>query len=378
MSDIFDDEEFVSGFTPEQEKAIIDAWNASKEPSIKEIGEKVFGPGFSQTSQIGKKLKRFIASRNTKSPEPAPPEIILTEGQQLSILQNVSRLTNTLDLAQFIFPGIQVTREGQEFLAVQKFISNNRSLVKEVPGKESVSYKAPKKPEEAIAKVNLSTYGTLTKERLEKESNIRANLTALVRFLNSYRFSLEYESYKTDTERKLFETTFIKYTFDKPDLTEEEVDQYINLSREITNMIGLKRELEYVAGLRDALAEDSDGKKMSVAMVDSMAGLRKEMDDSLKRQNILSTSLKGKRSDRIDTKIKENASVLQIVESWRTAEKRARMIKLAEEIKVREKKELVQLDSIEAFKGELWGLNPESYDYTPQESSVVQEAPNPE
>lgn len=371
MDDIFGDEE-PSGLTPDQEKQIIDTWNTSKEPSILDIGKQVFGPGFTLHSQISKKLKKFIASRNLKVVEPPKP-VELTEPQKESLTKNFGRLTETLDLAQFVFPGIQVTKESQEFIAVRKFVQllKSANLVKSAPDKEVLSYKAPKKPEEAIAKVNKATFGRITKDQLEKESNIKTNLTALVRFLNSFRFGLMYEALNTDTERELFETTFVKYTYDKPDLTEEEVDQYLNLTVDIVFCLRLEKELEYIMELRDSAAGDSEGRKISMSLVESMGKIREERERNLKRQSQAITILQGKRSNRIETKIRENASILQIIGSWRMAEKRARMIKLAEEIKVKEKKELIRLDSIEAFKGEMWGINPESYDYIPDTTDTV-------
>lgn len=370
MTDIFGDEEESSGLTPEQEQKAINAWNSMKEPSLPSIGKEVFGPGFSITSQIGKKLKKFIASRNIKKLD--APALELTETQQIAVLQNVGRLSNPLDLAKFVFADREVLDGSPELAAVQKYVLNIKgSLVKGMPGKESISYKAPKKPEEVIGKVNAATFGKLTKDLIDKDSNVKTNLTALVRFLNSFRFGLMYQSLNSDIERELFETTFVKYTFDKPDLTEEEVDQYLNLTVDIVFCLRIEKELEYVMAMRDSAAEDSEGKKFSMSLVESMANLREERERNLKRQSQAITMLQGKRSSRIDTKIRENASILQIIGAWKQAEKRARMIKLAEEIKAKEKKELVRLDSIEAFKGELWGINPESYDYTPDASATV-------
>lgn len=372
MSDIFDEVTESSGLTPEQEAKIIELWNKSQNPDLTEIGEGIFGPGFQIKSQLGKKLKKFIASRNTKKTQ-EPAKLVLTEKQQISVIQNATRLHDNLDLTQLIFPDRQITKESPEFAAVQDYVANIRNtLVKEAPAKEVLSYKAPQKPEEAIKKVNKATFSKLTKDLIDKESNIKTNLTALVRFLNSFRFGLIYDSYTTDIEKELFESSFVKYTFDKPDLTEEEVDQYINLCQDTVSSYNLKNELEYIKGLRDSVVEDSDGRKISMSLVESMSGIRAEIDANHKRQNASIASLQGKRANRIDVKIKENASVLQLVAAWKDKLRRNRMLDLADKIKSAEKQELIKLDSIESFKAELWGLSAESYNYTPDKESVVE------
>jgi len=362
------------GLTQEQEAKIIEVWNANKDGiGLQQLGEQVFGKTFSARSAIGKKVKLFIASRNTIKKIEEVKEVELTEHQKVLIVQNLVRLPDLIDLTQFIFPSIAITDSSKEYLAVKKYTKTIRKVPK---NDDSDSYVAPKRPEDVIPKINRSTFNNITREKVEKDATTRTNVTALVKFLNSFRFSLLYDSFASDIEKELFETTFIKYTWDKPDLTEEEVDQYINLACDIVSSYKLKKELEFVAELRDGAANDSDGKKISMSLVESMVGIRKEIDDNLKRQDRSISALQGKRSNRIDMKIRENSSIIQIVAAWRNAENRKRFINLANIRKKEVKEELRKLDTMESLKAEIWGLNAESFEYTPEDPKTIIDDPD--
>ena len=45
--------------------------------------------------------------------------------------------------------------------------------------------------------------------------------------MHTFRFLHQIGTYNIETDRELFESSFVRYTWDKPDLTQEEVDQYI-------------------------------------------------------------------------------------------------------------------------------------------------------
>lgn len=358
------------GLTQEQQAKAIEVWNANKDGiGLQELGEQVFGKTFNIRSVIGKKLKAFIASRNVVKKVEESNELELTEEQKLLVIQNIIRLPDLLDLTQFVFPSLAITDKSKEYLAIKKYTRTIRKTA--ANGKESESYKAPGKTEDVIPKINKATFNNITRDKVEKEAAIRTNVNSLVKFLNSFRFGLLYESFSSDIEKELFESTFIKYTWDKPDLTEEEVDQYINLACDIVSSYNLKKELEFVTTLRDGAANDSDGKKISMSLVESMMGIRKEIDDNLKRQDRSISTLQGKRSSRIDMKIRENSSILQIVAAWRNAENRKRFINLANLRKQEVKKELEKLDTMESLKAEIWGLNPDSFEYTPADPKTV-------
>ena len=64
-------------------------------------------------------------------------------------------------------------------------------------------------------------------------------------------------------------------------------------------------------------------------MVEAINTAQNEYHQSVNRQQKLLESLKEKRSDRLKNQLKENASILNLVEMWKSEESRTKMIKLA-------------------------------------------------
>ena len=84
----------------------------------------------------------------------------------------------------------------------------------------------------------------------------------------------------------MFESSFIRYTNDKPDLTQEEVDQYIVLSSEVVIAANIQRRKEHLTAMLDVIVEDSDG-RASMSLVEVIGKDETEYNQSVKRQQQL-------------------------------------------------------------------------------------------
>ena len=81
-----------------------------------------------------------------------------------------------------------------------------------------------------------------------------------------------------------------------------------------------------------------------------------EYNQSVNRQHKLLGDLKEKRSDKLKSQIKENASILNLVQAWKDEETRIKMINLAEMRKKSIGKEIDHLSNLDEFKGKVLGL----------------------
>ena len=70
-------------------------------------------------------------------------------------------------------------------------------------------------------------------------------------------------------------------------------------------------------------------------------------------------SLKEKRSDRLKNQLKENASILNLVEMWKSEESRTKMIKLANLRKEAVSEEVEKLSSMDEMKARIMGISEE-------------------
>ena len=158
-----------------------------------------------------------------------------------------------------------------------------------------------------------------------------------------------------NTDRELYESSFIRYTYNKDDLTQEEVDQYIVLSSEVVIAANIQRRKEHLTRLLDNVVEDSDG-RASMSLVEAIGKTETEYNQSVNRQQKLLGDLKEKRSDRLKTQIKENASILNLVRLWKEEESRKNLLHLAEIRKKTVDDEVQKLSDMDEVKARILGL----------------------
>jgi hypothetical protein len=96
-----------------------------------------------------------------------------------------------------------------------------------------------------------------------------------------------------------------------------------------------------------------------MALVESISTAQTEYNQCVNRQQKLLESLKEKRSDRLKKQIKDNASILNLVEMWKEEETRKKMIELAEARKRIVKSEIDNLASMDDFKARILGISEE-------------------
>jgi len=164
-------------------------------------------------------------------------------------------------------------------------------------------------------------------------------------------------TYEDVTSRELFESSFVRYTYDKSDLTQEEVDQYIVLATEVVIAANIQRRVERLQQHMDTSAEDSDGRRIAMALVDAINTAQTEYNQCVNRQQKLLESLKEKRSDKLKKQINNSASILNLIEVWKDEESRKKMIALAELRKKTLKDEIDNLTTMEEVKARIMGLS---------------------
>jgi hypothetical protein len=102
--------------------------------------------------------------------------------------------------------------------------------------------------------------------------------------------------YDNEPDRELFESSFVRYTYDKGDLSQEEVDQYIVLCTEVVISSSIQGTINVLQHQID-IAIQEDG-KIPMALVEASNTARKEYNDCVNRQQKLNNDLKVKRSDK--------------------------------------------------------------------------------
>ena len=348
-----------------QKEAIVAEWNSRKEnpPSLLELIKVAFpNENVDGRSKQGKAVKAFLASQSIKaraSQEYKAKEDIKLTDDHKEFINNNYKLMTFVEIARVIFANEKITNLNKEAKVVEEYIKQidpTHDSAEEINVTHD-EYKAPSTFSMALSKINKYIYDKWDKDKLIAKQ--KKNIESLLGYMNTYRFIHQINSYSDPATRDLFESSFVRYTCDKNDLTQEEVDQYIVLSSEVVIASNIQHRVEHLQNLLDDAANDTDGRRIAMSLVEAINTAQNEYHQSVNRQQKLLESLKEKRSDRLKNQLKENASILNLVEMWKSEESRTKMIKLANLRKEAVSEEVEKLSSMDEMKARIMGISEE-------------------
>ncbi len=345
-----------------QKKALVQEWNSRPDspPSLLELINLVFpDKKVDGRSKEGKAVKAFLAEQSIKAraaQEYQHKEINLT-GEHKEFIDNNYKMMTFVEIARVIFANEKITNLNKEAKVVEDYI---KSIDPSHDSSEEINvtheqYKPPSTFSLSLSKINKYIFDKWDKDKLVAKE--KKNVEALLGYMNTYRFIHQINSYTDLATRDLFESSFVRYTCDKNDLTQEEVDQYIVLSSEVVIASNIQHRVEHLQNLLDDAANDTDGRRIAMSLVEAINTAQNEYHQSVNRQQKLLESLKEKRSDRLKNQLKENASILNLVEMWKSEESRTKMIKLANMRKEAVAEEVEKLSTMDEIKARIMGIS---------------------
>jgi hypothetical protein len=247
------------------------------------------------------------------------------------------------------------TRAVADYLKQQGFKKTEYSNPDDVPE----VYIPPSTLDRVCVAVNRVVSPKPAYESKTLSAKIKKDMLALIGYLRTYRFVYLINSFDKKPDRNLFESTFIRHAYDKADLTEEEVDQYISLANEIVISASIQLRAEKLRSLIDQISEsnDIDKQKFSISLVEAIDKMQSEFHQSQTRQQKLISDLKGKRADRINAQLSDKGSILNLVQCWKEEETRKKIIQLGEMRKAKLKEEIDNLASMEDLRARILGVS---------------------
>jgi hypothetical protein len=355
--------------SPEQEKIILDAFQTTDEKklSITELVQLAFpsAESIDGRSKEGRAIKNLLANKGLKAETKtvySPVDRIELSDNQKEFINSNKIAMPAVEMAKILFNNTNLsnlhieTRSVAEYLrAIQskEDIANVGRV--DVPAEE---YRAPRTTPGALLRIDKYVFNHgINKEQMTAQQ--KAGLEALLAYLNIFRFVNQINLYETQTARDLFESSFVRYTYDKPDLTEEEVDQYINVSHDNVAMAATQTRVERLSAMLDeSTGNNADERaRISMALVEAIGSLNTELNQVAKRQQGLLGDLKQKRSDRLAAMRSANASILNLVQLWKEEKTRKKLIHLAEARKKIIHTAATELDNMEEIKARIMGLD---------------------
>lgn len=303
----------------------------------------------------GRAVRSYAHSKSyklkTSKYEKQPME--LTSEQEEFVLNNAKTM-NPLEIARVLFDNPNIHNFSLEVRAITHFIrQTNPTLLKTVEMTDE-RYKAPKTLSKVIQKVNEVTHENIDESKISLKH--RKCLEKLLEYLHSPRL-INMLSVLTEVgERDIFESEFIRATWDKPDLTTDEINLYINLINEYIIQARIQKTIAKLNAILDEIVDDKDG-KISMSLCDSIKGKNSEYDDSVGRQNRLVGDLAGKRSNRMNQKVQNNKSLVLLVEMMQEKEERDRMLRFAELRRQALKEEVDTFENMDEFIVRVFGIS---------------------
>lgn len=348
-----------------QQVAILKMWNDNPKtpPSTIEL-IKVAWPESTATARDfeGRAIKAFLATRSLKTRMAAdyipkkPP--VLTDEQKQFITNNAGKFTSknqAAEIAQIVFNNPNITNLNLEARVVDEFLATVPSIVKyksEVPKED---YTPPNTPDRAIARVNKYVLNGIDRNKITPQ--IKKNIDALIRYLHTASFLRQINDYPDQSDRDCFEDHFLRYVFDKQDLTQEESDSYIALANEKVISANIQKTINNIQKEIDNTVKETG--KVPVSLVDLISSVREGFNASSSRQLKLLNDLKVKRSDRIQAKTDNGASITYFFDMWREQETRLKIIKMNELNRQALEKDIDNLMSMDEIICRVNGINKE-------------------
>jgi phage gpG-like protein len=280
-------------------------------------------------------------------------DIELTQEQMEFALQSASEGMDSIHIASIIFSDRQVKRQGKEFWAVHNFLEDR--------GGTHSSEDAMKKrwsPPKAISKIikKINDYCSKSIEENKLAIVEKKGIEALFGFLASPRLVQVINNYDCMEDRILFEAEFVRATWDKPDLTTDEINLYINVCMDYIHLKNIQNATNKLNRMFDDAEEQQD---LTVRLAEILKTKSEEYNQCEKRMESLIQKLQGDRSKRIASKQRQNASILALVQLFQEEEERSLMVKMAEMQKKLAKKEANKLESMPDWKARVLGISKE-------------------
>ena len=341
----------------EQKKFLTE--NASKIPDLLNLTKKCFNDeSLDGRSKEGRAVRKFLveSSIDFRTTGRRPCEKIeFTPEQKDFVLQQAEDGLSSLEIAKIVFADRRVTPLSNEQRAVLALIREvNPDILPSQDSGALNSYISPKSPSRIIKKINDATGMGLDESRVNRQKQICIERLGIN--LNNSRFLKIINNYLNEEDRTLFEHEFVRLTWDKPDLTADELNLYLNVCKEVINLEVVSSHLNKLNDMFD-IADDQT--EMSVRLAEIIKAKSGEYHQCESRIENLTKKLQGDRAERMKKNQKENASFLSIVQLFQEEEERKTMIRIAEMQKEAVKEEADRLEGMAEWKARVLGISQE-------------------
>lgn len=330
--------------------------NYQKFPDLKLLTQKTFKnqrlDGRSREASLVKGHLSKIGGKYKTTKKTPVSKINFTPNQKENIIELANEGLSSLKIAEIIFPDKTIKRLSSEQKAVHKVIKDfTPELLQSGETALGEEFKPPENMQDAIDLVNVASGQGLENDKLT--ANEREGIENLIKFLSSPRLGSIINSMLSKEYRNLFLHEFVRATWDKPDLTTEDVNLYINVCQDFINSKNITNHMEK---LNQMLEEADDQFELKMGLIEALSTKSTEFNQCEKRMESLLRQLNTARAERLKTMRSNNASILALVRAFQQEEERKRMLVLAQLQNKAVKDEVEKLENMEEWKARILGI----------------------
>ena len=358
--------------TQEQQNRVKEILQKNPDATLTEITAYTYSnDSIDSRSKEGRILKQYLLDNNIeyKNRSVFQRDRVALTADQEEFVKNNYKNQHYLDMAKILFKNNNLTHLSLEAREVNKLVEtlqkkdpNYLEMATYAPKDEEPKntnplgeYFPPRRTDQTLYRIN--KYLNIGWEQTKLKAVQLKQVETLQRYMNTFSFCYQINTYRRDDDRKLFEDAFIRYTYDKEDLTQEELDQFITLCTEVVTASTILQQVEDLRQLLRQASEEDEGRNIKMSLNEAISSLQTEYNQCRTRQNKLYKSLVDDRSKKIQERKQENASILNLVQAWKDEERRKSIINLAEAQKQNLEEEAKRLSSMDELKAVIRGID---------------------
>lgn len=320
-------------------------------------------------SKEGRALKQYLLDNNIeyKNRSVFQRERVKLTLEHEEFIKNNYTNQHYLDMAKILFKNNGLTHLSLESREVSAYVDKLQKadpaylemktyVPAETPSPGPMGeYFPPRRLDQTLYRIN--KYLNIGWEQGKLKATQLKQVEMLQRYMNTFSFCYQINTYKREDDRKLFEDAFIRYTYNKEDLTQEELDQFVTLCTETVTASSILQQVEDLRQLLRQASEEDEGRNIKMSLNEAISSLQTEYNQCRSRQNKLYKSLVDDRSKKMQDRKQENASILNLVQAWKDEERRKSIIILAEAQKQNLADEARRLSSMDELKAVIRGID---------------------
>ena len=329
-----------------------------KNPDLRHITQIVFeDDSLDGRSKEGRAVRAFLINNNlefnTTTPQKVEEVDLTTEQREFLMSDNIERGMNALEATRLAFRDRDIQPLSQQHRMVMEFLRNYRpEIVDDNDMITSDKWTPPKSLSRAIKKVN--DWAGQTFDEISIQTKQKKMCERLLFYLKSPRFVHFINQYSTIADRDLFESEFVRTVWDKPDLTNDELNLYITVC---TNYVRQKHIQQRIDRLNNMLNDTENERDITLRLTELIKATSDELNQCEKRIESLTKDLNGSRQARLKARGEQNGSIAALVEAFQEKEERDRMIMMAEMQNKLIEEEADRLESMDDYKARILGIS---------------------